>query len=56
MPTLKRLGVYLLVFFGLHVWVVLHEEPAVHTRLGEDWKRYVARAPRWISWRREAGG
>ena len=38
----------LLVFFGLHVWVVLHEEPVVHARLGEDWKRYVARIPRWI--------
>ena len=40
----------LLVFIGLHLWVVMKEEPAIQERLGEDWSIYASRVPRWFGW------
>ena len=37
-----------LVFLGLHAWVVVHEEPRLRDRLGEDWEAYVQRVLRWF--------
>jgi protein-S-isoprenylcysteine O-methyltransferase Ste14 len=42
------LGVYaVLVFIGLHAWVVLHEEPRLEARFGPAWSEYTGHVPRW---------
>lgn len=42
------------VFFGLnHAWFVLHEEPGLERRFGDDYRAYKRNVPRWLPrWRR----
>ncbi len=37
-----------LVFLTWHLFVVLHEEPALRRRFGESYDRYCRQVPRWL--------
>jgi protein-S-isoprenylcysteine O-methyltransferase Ste14 len=36
---------------AFHLRVVLYEEPRLKEQFGEEWARYSATVPRWLSWR-----
>ena len=35
---------------GFHIRVLIHEEPWLESKFGEDWKTYKACVPRWLPW------
>lgn len=41
-----------LLMMGLHLWVVLVEEPVLKKNFGREFDLYSAEVPRWVSFRR----
>ena len=42
------------LLIGIHLLVVLYEEPILRRRFGESYDDYCKRVPRWVPWRRAA--
>jgi len=52
----RALAVYTIVMFvAFHIRTILGEEPRLAREFGEEWQRYVRRAPRWIGLPRPGG-
>ncbi len=49
------LAIYsVVILIGIHLLVVLYEEPILRRRFGESYDDYCKRVPRWVPWRRAA--
>jgi protein-S-isoprenylcysteine O-methyltransferase Ste14 len=52
----RALAVYAIVMFvAFHIRTILGEEPRLAREFGDEWQRYVKRAPRWIGLPRPGG-
>jgi protein-S-isoprenylcysteine O-methyltransferase Ste14 len=57
-PFVPGLFVYAAAFgLAAHLFVLLHEEPALRKRFGREYEEYCLQVPRWLPrlWRRAAG-